>query len=223
MAGEKEKVIKLFNELIEKGEEIKSNLKRLYFSGNKKSVNTELYESWRTSCLTLLKSTFSSSSPHYDRFVNLKIFDYYNATQVYLGILTSARDDIAKGYFYHKDLMLSVNIYNSLLNRSVELAKRGELEKSVGILEAVILEILVKILDYKKIPHEEVTTIEELADLLFKKEVIEEDNRNKLREISEFLKDSVIVKLSVDEYLERVKWVQNFLYDYLGSRILILN
>ena len=223
MGSEKEKVIKLFNELIEKGEEIKNNLKRLYFSGNKKSVNKELYESWRTSCLTLLKSTFSSSSPHYDRFVNLKIFDYYNATQVYLGILTSARDDIAKGYFYHKDLMLSVNIYNSLLNRSMELAERGELEKSVGILEAVILEILVKILDYKKISHDMAKTIEELADVLYKHEVIEEESRNKLCEVSEFLKDSVIVRLSLDEYLERVKWIQNFLYDYLGSRILILN
>ncbi len=223
MGGEKEKVIRLFDELIQQGEEIKSNLKRLYFSDNKKSVNTELYESWRTSCLTLLKSTFSSSSPHYDRFASLKIFDYYNATQVYLGILSAAKEDIEKGYFYHKDLMLSVNIFDSLLGRSVELAKRGELEKSVGILEAVILEILVKIIDYKKLDRTGKGSIEELGELLYENEVVDEDSKNRLNEISEYLKDSVIVKLSVDEYLERVKWTQNFLYDYLGSRILILN
>ncbi len=110
-------VIALFDELIGRGELIKEACKKIYFAGSKKAIDVQSFEAWRTSCLTLLKSTFGTSSPHYDSFTSLKFFDHYNSTLLFLGILQGARDDLRKGYFYHKDLMLSVNIFNSFLLR----------------------------------------------------------------------------------------------------------
>ena len=112
-------VIGLFDGLIGRGEQIKDECKKMYFAGAKKAIDVQAFEAWRTSCLTLLRSTFGTSSPHYDSFANLKFFDHYNSTLLYLGILQGARDDIRKGYFYHKDLMLSVNIFNSFLSRAL--------------------------------------------------------------------------------------------------------
>ena len=132
------KVISLFDELIERGEQIKESCKKMYFAGAKKSIDAQVFEAWRTSCLTLLRSTFGSSSPHCDSFANIKFFDYYNSTMLFLGILQGARDDLRKGYFYHKDLMLSVNIFNSFLGRASSLVEKGEIQKAAGILESVI-------------------------------------------------------------------------------------
>ena len=105
MLDKVERVVKLFDEVIEKGEEIKKICKRLYFLGNKKAIAPEMFEAWKINCLSLLKSTFGSTSLHYDNFVKLKFFDYYNSTQIYLGILKGARTDLERGYFFHKDLI----------------------------------------------------------------------------------------------------------------------
>ncbi len=116
MADVTKNVIALFDELITQGERIKESCRKLYFAGGKKSIDAQGFEAWRTSCLTLLRSTFGKSSPHCDSFLNLKFFDHYNSTILYLGILQGAREDIRRGYFYHKDLMLSVNVLSAFLD-----------------------------------------------------------------------------------------------------------
>ncbi|GEM_PF-6885931 len=219
MIDQRKNIIKLFDQLIEKGEEIRKELKRQYFSGNRKSIKTEMYESWKTSCLTLLKSTFSSSSPHYDKFANLKIFDYYNATQIYLGILKAAREDIEKGYFYHKDLMLSVNIFDSLLSRSYDYIQDGEIQKALGVLEAVILEVMSKILEYKKVRIEKDWKIEQLSKKLLDKEVIDSMTYERLIEMAGKLQNNI----DEETISSDIKWVQSFIYNFLGSKILIIN
>ena len=214
------RVVKLFEELIAEGETIKQACKKLYFSGQKKAVSPEVFSEWKTKCLSLLKSTFGSSSPQFDSFFNAKFFDYYNATQVFLGILKAASLDVQKGYFFHKDLMLSVNIYDSLLARARKKIESGELRKAEAILEAVLQEVLGKICHNKKLPFGEDEALEALADILFKAETIPESVRDELSDLYRHFRRK---KTNAEELTAATEWILSFLNEYLGGQILILN
>ena len=214
------RVVRLFDELIAEGESIKQSCKKLYFSGQKRAVSPEMFAEWKTKCLSLLKSTFGSSSPQYDNFVNAKFFDYYNATQVFLGVLKAASQDLQKGYFFHKDLMLSVNIYDSLLNRVQMHIQKGRLQKAEAILETVLRELLNKVCLNKRVPVAQKHTIGDLAQDLLKAEAIPEAVRDELVGLHKQFTRS---KFTEDELNAATDWVLNFLNEYLGGQILILN
>ena len=222
MRGNNDQVIQLFEGIIAVGEEIRSTCKRLYFSGNKKSIPPDQFEAWKMNCLSLLKSTFGASSPYYDGFVSLKFFDYYNSTQIYLGILKGAREDLLKGYFFHKDLMLSVNIYYALTGRALQSAAEGDGRKAAAVLEATLTEVLVKICENRKVPCGPEDGIEELANRLGSSGMFEP---GACREIEE--RRTLLAAAVAGERLEEVevaaRWLQEFLNEYLGSRIMILN
>jgi hypothetical protein len=214
------RVAKLFDELIEEGESIKLACKKLYFSGQKKTISPETFTEWKTKCLSLLKSTFGSSSPQFDNFINAKFFDYYNATQVFLGILKAASSDLQRGYFFHKDLMLSVNIYDSLLNRVRRHIEEGRLRKAEAVLEAVLQEVLGKICSNKKITCDPGQDIASLAETLFKAEAIPVSVKEHLAELHRrFLETGA----SREELNAATEWMLRFLNEYLGGQILILN
>ncbi len=217
------KTAALFTELIRQGEEIKETCKRLYFSGDKKTVAPQTFEAWKTSCLSLLKSTFGSSSPQYDRFANLKFFDYYNSMQIFLGILKGSREDIEKGYFFHKDLMLSVNIYDSLISRAADRVDNGQREKAAVILETTLQEILTKICQNKKIKYKREEDPRVLAEKLALIGVLNDDIHSQVKLYAERLERGAADSMPAAELAEIIQWLRNFLNDYLGSRIMILN
>jgi hypothetical protein len=214
------RVVKLFEELIAEGDAIRKTCKKLYFSGQKKEISAEEFTAWKTKCLSLLKSTFGSSSPQFDSFANTKFFDYYNATQVFLGILKAASLDIQKGYFFHKDLMLSVNIYDSLLARARQMIQRGQLRKAEAVLEAVLQEVLGKICHNKKIPVEQDDGVAPLAEVLLKAETISESVRDELLALHHQFQRT---NLGAEELTVATDWILSFLNEYLGGQILILN
>ena len=214
------RVVKLFDELIAEGETIKQSCKKLYFSGQKKAVSPEVFTEWKTKCLSLLKSTFGSSSPQFDNFTNAKFFDYYNATQVYLGILKAASLDVKRGYFFHKDLMLSVNIYVSLLGRARQQIESGQLRKAVAILEAVLQEVLGKICQNKKIHFEQDDAVGTLAEILLKAETIPQSVRDELVAVQQQFRRA---DTNAEDLTAATEWILSFLNEYLGGQILILN
>jgi hypothetical protein len=216
-------VIALFDELIGRGELIKEACKKLYFAGSKKAIDVQNFEAWRTSCLTLLRSTFGASSPHHDSFTSLKFFDHYNSTLLYLGILQSAREDIRKGYFYHKDLMLSVNVFTSFLLRAAFLAARGEYQKAAGILEAVIAEALRKLADSEGLALEAEAGILAAAEALFRAGTLKQESRDRIRDLSEFLAHGLAAACDGGSFSSWSEWVNGFVYEQLGSRIVIVN
>jgi hypothetical protein len=217
------RVIALFEELMTRGEQIKDICKKIYFSGGKKSIDVQAFEAWRTSCLTLLRSTFGTSSPHYDSFINLKFFDHYNSTLLYLGILQGARDDIKNGYFYHKDLMLSVNIFNSFLSRASVLSQSGDMEKAVGLLEAVTHEAMKKLAETQGCAHDASDGVMGLADALKQAGTLPAETRNALAELCVFTAAANDGGRTPAIFGEWLSWIQKFLYEYLGSRIVIVN
>lgn len=214
------RVVKLFDELVAEGEVIKQTCKKLYFSGQKTEVSPEVFTEWKTKCLSLLKSTFGSSSPQFDSFTNAKFFDYYNATQVFLGILKAASLDIQKGYFFHKDLMLSVNIYDSLLARARQQIANGQLRKGETILEAVLHEVLGKICHNKKIPYKEDDGVDALAEVLLEAGTIPESVRNELIAVQRRFQRR---NTTAEKLTATIEWILSFLNEYLGGQILILN
>jgi len=220
MIDVKQRTMERFSELIARGEEIKNTCKRLYFLGNKKTIEPQIFEAWKTSCLSLLRSTFGASSPHYSGFTNMKFFDHYNSTLIYLGILQSAKDDIEKGYFYHKDLMLSVNIFTSLLQKAQEQAEAGVSSKAVAIMEAVTGEILRKLAESRKLKVSSTASLGKMADGLLKAELIDKDCRGSLEKLFTYLESRSPSASSATEW---VAWLTRFLYDNLGSQIVILN
>lgn len=214
------KVLGRFDELIEQGEKIKDTCKKLYFAGSKRSIDPELFETWKTNCLSLLKSTFGSSSPHFDSFVNRKFFDYYNSTQIYLGILKGAKEDLSKGYFFHKDLMLSVNIFDSLINRARRRLEQDEVLEARVILKAVMAEILGKICENKNIPYEPENTAEELMARLSRADAVPEEVLGLLGTLVRDFESPAISGAQVGTDLDSLL---EFLDEYLGSQIIILN
>jgi hypothetical protein len=215
------KVVELFGELIAEGEDIKQTCKKLYFAGQKKAISPEIFEEWKTKCLSLLKSTFGSSSPQFDNFANAKFFDYYNSTQIFLGILKAARADLQKGYFFHKDLMLSVNIYDSLLSRARRYIDNDEISKAEAIIEVVINEVLIKICNNKNIPFAQEDTIESLSDTLVRAEAISDTARDHLLQLHELFHRST--RTGSAELMAAIDWILSFLNEFLGGQILILN
>ena len=214
------RVLRLFDDLVAEGEAIKQTCKKLYFSGQKKEVSPEVFAEWKTKCLSLLKSTFGSSSPQFDSFSSAKFFDYYNATQVFLGILKAASLDIRKGYFFHKDLMLSVNIYVSLLVRARQQIESGHLRKAEAILEAVLQEVLGKICHNKKIPFEQDDAVTTIAEVLLKAETIPGPVRDQLIALHRSFQR---MNAKAETLTAATEWILSFLNEYLGGQILILN
>jgi len=213
------RTIALFDELLVRGEQIKAVCKKIYFSGGKRTVDAQSYEAWRTSCLTLLGSTFGTSSPHYDSFINLKFFDHFNSTLLYLGIMQSARDDIDKGYFYHKDLMLSVNILNSFLSRASLLSQAGETVKAAAVLEAVTHEALKKLAETQGCPGGSTDGICQLVDALRRAGAIPQETQTSFADFCAYTADPA----EAQGFTAWHAWIQKFLYEYLGSRIVIVN
>ena len=216
-----QKVISLFDELIARGEQIKESCKKMYFTGAKKAVDAQVFEAWRTSCLTLLRSTFGSSSPHCDSFSNLKFFDYYNSTLLFIGILQGAREDLRKGYFYHKDLMLSVNIFNSFLTRCAQFVEKGETGKAVAVLESVICESVRKLAESQGLSLDPSVNLPCAAEELLRRTVIAPETRQKLVDFHAAIADSTI--LDPLAFRTWLAWGQAFLYEHLGTKIVIVN
>jgi hypothetical protein len=217
------RTIALFDELIARGELIKDICKKIYFSGGKKTIDLQSFEAWRTSCMTLLRSTFGTSSPHYDSFINLKFFDHYNSTLLYLGILQGARDDIKNGYFYHKDLMLSVNIFNSFLSRANALFQAGETVKAVGLMEAVMQEAVKKLAETQGCANDSTDGVMGLTNALKQSGTISGETRDSLAELCSYTAAPDGEGGSQAIFAQWHSWVQKFLYEYLGSRIVIVN
>ncbi len=247
------RVISLFDELIARGEEIKNTCKKLAFSNNKKTIDPQFYETWKTTCLTLLRSTFGTSSPHYDSFINIKFFDFYNSTLIYLGILQSAKDDVIKGYFFHKDLMLSVNIFTSFLAKAKAYADKGCLEKATGLLEVIAFESLKKIGEAKRLTLPADGSLSELARELFVAEVLNQESRAQLEELQSYIEKGALVApqpsivtqpvaaaqpasapqpsdtaqeerpRDAEQFAAWSSWLSKFIYENLGSQIVILN
>ncbi|MBN1834811.1 MAG: hypothetical protein JW820_03110 [Spirochaetales bacterium] len=213
-------VLHRFDELIEEGERLKESCRKLYFAGSKKSIDPEEFEAWKTNCLSLLKSTFGSSSPHFDAFVNRKFFDYYNSTQIYLGILKGAKEDLRKGYFFHKDLMLSVNIFDSLLNRARRQLQDGDGGEARGILKAVLAEILGKICENKNVPYGSEDTPGSLILQLGRADVLPSEVQGTLEKLQGDFNDP---RSGKDLLAEDLEILLAFLDEYLGSQIIILN
>jgi hypothetical protein len=215
------RVISLFDELIARGEQIKESCKKMYFTGAKKAIDAQVFEAWKTSCLTLLRSTFGSSSPHCDSFVNLKFFDYYNSTLLFLGIMQGARDDLRKGYFYHKDLMLSVNVLNSFLARSSSFMEKGEMGKAAGLLEAVVSESVRKLAEARGQALDPAGNLCCMADVLLQAGVITRETRERLVAFQGFAAGPAVKDLVA--FRSWLAWGQAFLHDHLGAEIVIMN
>jgi len=223
MADILQRVVSLFDNLIAQGEQLRDACKKMYFAGAKKAIDAQTFEAWRTSCLTLLRSTFGTSSPHFDSFTNLKFFDHYNSTLLYLGIMQGAREDLRKGYFYHKDLMLSVNIFNSFLAHALAFCAKGQMEKALGILESVVADALRKLAESHGLVPRPTDDIATAAEALARTEAISADAKESLRELQQYLESGARVEQDPGAFEKWHDWTQKLLYEYLGARIVIVN
>ncbi len=215
------RVVALLEALISKGEQFRAESRRHCFVGSKQDVDAGAFEEWQTSCLTTLRSTFGSSSVHFDRFSSLTFFDYYNSTQIYLGILRSARQDVEEGYFFHKDLMLSVNIFDSLLTRAEMRVREGHVGSSAHVLEAVIEQILKKILDARHTAGAPRNTLAEVVEGVSAIGGLEEPDMLRLRDFVEWTERRTAPEGS--DVLSWIDWARAVLNTYLASQIVILN
>ena len=152
--------------------------------------------------------------------MNRKFFDYYNSTQIYLGVLKGAREDLRRGYFFHKDLMLSAGIFDSLIERSRRQLEGGRVREARGVLQVVLAEILAKICDNKNVPYQGEDSAEALVGRLAEAEALPAEVAEQLGQLFVVFSDVSDDRRGLEESLTRLL---AFLDDYLASRIMILN
>ncbi|MBN2565846.1 MAG: hypothetical protein JXB46_09050 [Candidatus Eisenbacteria bacterium] len=227
------KVTRLFDTLIDTGEAFRDQSRQCAFGREKRVVDAAAYEQWRTSCLTAIRSTFGSSSVHFDRFVGVTFFDYYNSTQIYLGILRSARTDLTNGYFFHKDLMLSVNIYHAMLSRARARAEKGQYDYAACVLEAVVEQILDKMLDSRRAASAggaapaagpgaaSPDALDDLVDDVASLGAMDPSEAEQLRRYGAWTAERE--GASEVQVMRWIDWAAGFLISHLASRIVILN
>ena len=113
-----EKLIKRFNELIEKGQK---------FLDNPGSVNTKSTEQWLLSCLNLLKRIFGPESDHYKKFDRLYSdgdFDSIRAYNRCRGIIESAKDEYEKGFLFDMKTLIEAEVFDDFLEQAQYLCSK---------------------------------------------------------------------------------------------------
>lgn len=119
--------------------------------------------------------------------------------------------------------MLSVNIYASMIKRAQDFIDRGEQQKAKVILETTLMEILAKICENKHLGYTQGDTLESFARLLFERQLIPEGSKKRLEELSGEFAENSRPMAGEKDLSAASSWILNFLNDYLGSQILILN
>jgi type III secretion system FlhB-like substrate exporter len=119
--------------------------------------------------------------------------------------------------------MLSVNIFNSFLSRALLFAEKGESQKALGVLETVLCEALRKLAETRGISLDQTCSMLKAADALHKADAIPESTRDSIAELQAFLAAGPSEKREGGDFSAWHGWAQKFLYEHLGSKIVIVN
>ena len=129
-------------ELIELGEKVKASARMT--THKKLEPDSALYYQWTTSTRTFLSAALGEDSAHYKTFVGIRQSwtDLHDRVPQYLGVLHAARDDIESGWVGRRDLLLTADAFESLIEQADYLLEQGYKDAAAvlvgGVLEATL-------------------------------------------------------------------------------------
>jgi hypothetical protein len=136
-----EKVIKRFNELIEKGQDVLTT-KHDHSSVHSialvdYSVDYEKSHQWGLSCLNLLKRIFGPESDHYKRFDELKLSSF-SPIERGMGIIKSAKDEYEQGFLFEMKKLIEAEVFDDFLEQAQHFYSAGYFQAAAVIAGSVL-------------------------------------------------------------------------------------
>jgi hypothetical protein len=131
-----------FKELTEKAEMV-ANTQRQGSSG--KSVDSEMFQEWATSSLSLVQRVFGENSVHYKNlYNNYHIFrGYLYEFEECRGVFKAAKEDYEGGYLFRVRALVKAETLVDFLDQA-ELFKNANYVDTACILAGIALEVAVK-------------------------------------------------------------------------------
>lgn len=147
-----EKILKRFDELLEKGDEVLNTFQSGIQSVGEittfgpSKVNNQLSFEWGTNCLNILKRIFGSDSDHYVQFNKQFLqIDKFKNTQNAFGILKAAKNDYENGYLFDTRTLIEAEVFDDFLEQSEHLLTQGYFTAAAVIAGSVLEDALRKL------------------------------------------------------------------------------
>lgn len=115
-------IVRRLQELLEKAEEVESTRRLSY---EQEAVDSERFEEWGTSVLSLLQRVFGEESVHYVNFHRhyTGFLGYADKFEDCRGVLRAAKEDFEGGYLFGLRSLVSAELLEDALEQAQELLK----------------------------------------------------------------------------------------------------
>jgi hypothetical protein len=155
------------DELIDLGQQVEASLRRTPAGSAPKPG---LFSQWTTSSLNFLSVALGEDSAHYQTFAGVEQSRQSWVLKVdpCLGVLRAARDDIESGWLGHRDLLVTADAFESLVEQADYLLEQGYKDPAAMLAGAVLESTLRKMCEVRSIPTDKQDKIGILNDKLAK-------------------------------------------------------
>lgn len=129
------KVLDRLDRLLKMGEAILGNQHRVDGAAGR-WVHGEQTIQWRTSCLNFLSRVLGEDSQHYRYFPpeGYRVED----AQKMLGVLRAAKDDIESGFLFDRDLLISADAFDDILEQAEHLLENKYKDAAAVLIGAAL-------------------------------------------------------------------------------------
>jgi len=155
------------DELIDLGEQVKASLRRTPAGS---VPNPGLFSQWTTSSLNFLSVALGEDSAHYQTFAGVEQSkqSWVSKVDPCLGVLRAAKDDIESGWLGQRDLLVTADAFESLLEQADYLLEQGFKDAAAMLAGAVLESTLRKMCELRNIPTDKQDKMGILNDKLAK-------------------------------------------------------
>jgi hypothetical protein len=126
-----------------------NNIRVLQQPNGFEQVDEQMWSSWATSALNIVRASFGSDSVHFDRMQNAIASETINGTSVAVesskGVFIAAKNDFEGGYVSTLEQGIAGEVFGSLLNSASAALKKGYKDSAAVLAAAAFEDSLKKI------------------------------------------------------------------------------
>lgn len=101
-------------------------------------VDTSLFQQWRVSSVSFLKSVFGDGGVHYHEYEQRCRSSFYGDTVLGVAILKAAKEDVEGGYLQKIELLVSASVFSDFLEIAEHLLENGYKDPAASLVGAVL-------------------------------------------------------------------------------------
>ena len=218
-----EKILKRFDELIEKANVVEKSKYTDHIDWSLYLVETDIFNEWAVSCLHLISQVFDAQSEHYESFKRGKELNHYPRFQdfsICLGTLKAAKEDYEKGYIFNIRTLISAEIFEDFIEEAKELIEKSYIDVAAAFLRTIILKSFRKLCEKSNIELSGKAGFEVMSVELVKKGVINESEKKIFAGYYSYVTDVQYGKIGRDkiditQLNEIISSIQRFNANYL--------